>query len=80
VSGLTDSFLTKLAVCQLAAAFGYEGPAALNGSQFIDEARLYPGKPDVEFEGTIHLDNQAGIGIQPSQQALEQYLVKDLQV
>ena len=33
VSGLTDGLLTKLAVCQIAAAFGCAGPAALNGSQ-----------------------------------------------
>ena len=31
VSGITDGLLTKLAVCQVAAAFGCAGPAALNG-------------------------------------------------
>lgn len=78
VSGLTDGLLTKLAVCQLVAAFGYHGPAALNGSQFIDESLLYPGKLEVEFDGAVHLGEQPGIGVQPDQQALEQFLVKDM--
>ena len=78
VSGLTDSLLTKLAVCQVAAAFGYEGPAALNGSQFVDETALYPEKSVVEFDGAVHLGDQPGIGVQPDQQALEKYLIKDL--
>ncbi|MBV9231174.1 MAG: hypothetical protein JOZ18_17825 [Chloroflexi bacterium] len=79
VSGLTDGFLTKLAVCHLAAAFGCQGPAALNGSQFVDEIALYPNKLAMEFDGTVHLGDQTGIGIQPDQQALEDRLVKDLQ-
>lgn len=78
VSGLTDSFLTKLAVCQLAAAFDFQGPAALNGSQFVDESALYPGKSLIEFDGSVHLGEQVGIGIQPDQQALEHFLAKDL--
>jgi muconate cycloisomerase len=78
VSGLTDSLLTKLAVCQLAAVFGYHGPAALNGSQFIDESLLYPDKPTIEFEGAVHLGEQSGIGVHPNQQALERYRVKDI--
>ena len=80
VSGLTDSFLTKLAVCQLVAAFGFQGPAALNGSQFIDESALYPGKSRIEFDGSIHLGEQVGIGIQPDQQTLEHFLAKDLSI
>jgi muconate cycloisomerase len=78
VSGLTDSFLTKLAVCQLAVAFGHHGPAALNGSQFVNEAALYPDKPELEFDATVHLGEQIGIGVQPDQQAVEQFLAKDL--
>jgi len=80
VSGLTDSLLTKLAVCQVATVFGFQGPAALNGSQFIDETALYPEKSTVEFDGAVHLGNQPGIGVQPDQQALESYLIKDLRV
>jgi muconate cycloisomerase len=80
VSGLTDSFLTKLAVCQLAVAFGHHGPAALNGSQFVNEAALYPDKPEMEFDATVHLGEQIGIGVQPDQQAVEQFLAKDLLV
>lgn len=78
VSGLTDSLLTKLAVCQLAVAFGHHGPAALNGSQFIDESVLYPDKPTIEFDGTVHLGEQIGIGIHPDQQIIEQFLATDL--
>lgn len=79
VSGLTDSLLTKLAVCQVAAAFGHWGPAALNGSQFVDESALYPNKSAVELAGAVHLGDQPGIGVQPDQQALENCLIKDLQ-
>lgn len=78
VSGLTDGLLTKLAVCQLAAASGCQGPAALNGSQFVDEAALYPEKGTFEFDGAVHLGEQIGIGVQPARQALEHCLVKDL--
>jgi L-alanine-DL-glutamate epimerase-like enolase superfamily enzyme len=80
VSGLTDSFLTKLAVCQLVVAFGYQGPAALNGSQFVDESALYPGKPQIEFDGVVHLGEQAGIGVHPDPQVLEQLRVKDMKI
>lgn len=78
VSGLTDSFLTKLAVCQLAVAFGHHGPAALNGSQFVNESTLYPDKPEREFDATVHLGGQIGIGVHPDPQAIEQFLAKDL--
>lgn len=71
VSGLTDSLLTKMAVCQLAVAFGHHGPAALNGSQFLDESALYPGKAEIEFDGAVHLGMQPGIGVQPRQDTLE---------
>jgi L-alanine-DL-glutamate epimerase-like enolase superfamily enzyme len=78
VSGLTDGLLTKMAVCQLALASGFCGPAALNGSQFVNESALYPDKSEIEFDGAVHLCNQAGIGIRPRQQAIEQFLVKDM--
>jgi muconate cycloisomerase len=78
VSGLTDSFLTKLAVCQLAVAFGHHGPAALNGSQFIDDSLLYPDKSKIEYDGAVHLGEQIGIGIHPDEQAIEQFLARDL--
>jgi muconate cycloisomerase len=77
VSGLTDSLLTKLAACQLAAAFGYAGPAALNGSQFIDESALYPNKSQYELNGAVQLGEQSGIGVQPDQQGIEHLLIKD---
>jgi L-alanine-DL-glutamate epimerase-like enolase superfamily enzyme len=70
VSGLTDSLLTKVAVCQVALAFGFDGPAALNGSQFIDEAVLFPDKPRLESGGRVHLDARPGLGVQPDEQAL----------
>ncbi|GHO98221.1 mandelate racemase [Reticulibacter mediterranei] len=77
VSGLTDSLLTKHAACQLAATFGHTGPAALNGSQFIDESSLYPNKSQHEQNGTVQLGEQSGIGVQPDQQLVEQLLIKD---
>lgn len=78
VSGLTDSLLTKLAACQLALAFSHHGPAALNGSQFLDESALYPNKAEIEYAGIVHLGEQSGIGIQPATQAVEQLLAKDM--
>jgi L-alanine-DL-glutamate epimerase-like enolase superfamily enzyme len=78
VSGLTESLLAKVAACQLALAFGFDGPAALNGSQFIDEAALYPAKAEVEFEGAVHLSCAPGIGVQPDEAALSHYLDADL--
>jgi muconate cycloisomerase len=70
VSGLTDGLLTKLAVCQVAAAFGCAGPAALNGSQFTDESALFPSKADVESGGTVYLPAEPGIGVRPDEEAL----------
>lgn len=78
ISGLTDGLLTKMAACQLGAAFGFAGPAALNGSQFIDEALLYPEKVISESGGSVQLGAQIGIGVQPDQQALQHFLVKDI--
>lgn len=76
VSGLTDSMLTKMAACQVAAAHGVSGPAALNGSQFLDESALFPDKERVESEGTIHLDKSPGIGIVPDEAALRDAALK----
>jgi len=70
VSGLTDSLLTKVAVCQVALTFGFDGPAALNGSQFIDESALFADKARIEFDGAVHLGSEAGIGIAPDPAAL----------
>ncbi len=78
VSGLTDSLLTKLAACQLALVFGHHGPAALNGSQFLDESALYPNKAEIEYNGTVHLSEQSGIGIQPALEAVEQLFAKEM--
>jgi L-alanine-DL-glutamate epimerase-like enolase superfamily enzyme len=77
VSGLTDGFLTKLAVCQVAAAFGCTGPAALNGSQFTDESALFPNKADVESGGTVHLPDTPGIGVWPDEGALLDHLAHE---
>ena len=77
VSGLTDSLLTKLAVCQVAAAFGCGGPAALNGSQFTDESALFPNKADVESGGTVHLPAEPGIGVRPDEEALLDFLAHE---
>ncbi len=73
VSGLTDSLLTKAAVCQVALVFGFEGPAALNGSQFIDESALYPDKARLEFDAVVHLGSAAGIGVAPDLAALREF-------
>lgn len=70
VSGLTDGFLTKVAVCQTALAFGFAGPAALNGSQFTDESALFPHKKQIEYNGSVYLNNQPGIGVEPEENAL----------
>jgi muconate cycloisomerase len=70
VSGLTDSLLTKAAVCQVALTFGFDGPAALNGSQFIDEAALFPDKSRLESDGSVHLDARPGLGVEPDEQVL----------
>ena len=75
LSGLTDSLLTKLAACQLVAAFGVDGPAALNGSQFIDESELFPNKSDVENGGRITLNDEPGIGVQPDTTALRELAI-----
>lgn len=74
VSGLTDGLITKLAVCQVAAAFGCSGPAALNGSQFTDESALFPDKAKVESGGTVHLPSGDGIGVGPDEEALRTFL------
>lgn len=70
VSGLTDGLVTKMAAAQLAAAFGFAGPLALNGSQFVDESELFPRKAAVEGTGRITLGDAPGIGIEPDEKSL----------
>ncbi|MEZ4674205.1 MAG: enolase C-terminal domain-like protein [Caldilineaceae bacterium] len=70
VSGLTDGLLTKMAVCQVALAHGFVGPAALNGSQFTDESAIFPDKAALEHDGTVYLNELPGIGIEPNEDAL----------
>lgn len=77
VSGLTDSLLTKLAVCHAAAVYGFAGPAALNGSQFTDEAALYPEKARFEFDGSVHLNDAPGIGVAPDEAALAAFAARE---
>lgn len=70
VSGLSDTFLTKLAAAQVSAAHGQAGPLALNGSQFLDETDLFPDKPDFEGGGAIVLGDGPGLGCAPDEAAL----------
>ncbi|MBT4046425.1 MAG: hypothetical protein HOF11_23190 [Rhodospirillaceae bacterium] len=65
VSGLSDGMLAKLATCQLVSVFDFHGPAALNGSQFIDDSGLFPTKSSVETGGKVTLNDEAGIGLVP---------------
>ena len=74
VSGLTDGFLTKMAVCQMALAFGFAGPAALNGSQFTDDSALFPTKSTFEYDGSVHLTDEPGIGVEPDEAALRAFV------
>ena len=76
ISGLTETLLAKTAACQVAAVYGFEGPAALNGTQFIDqtaELALFPTKPEVERTGAVHLATTPGIGVEPTLDALKTY-------
>ena len=75
VSGLTDSLLTKVAACQVALVYGFEGPAALNGSQFVDESALFPDKARIEFDGAVHLGSEPGIGVVPDAAGLAELSV-----
>jgi muconate cycloisomerase len=75
-SGLTDGLLTKLAACQVAAAFGCGGPVAMNGSQFLDESGLYPNKATVESGGVVRLPDTPGIGVEPDPTGLRELAVK----
>jgi len=76
VSGLTDGLLTKLAACSVAAAYGFGGPAALNGSQFMDESALYPDKRTVERYGNVHLPAGPGLGVRPDERAVRRLVVR----
>lgn len=73
VSGLTDGLLTKVAVCQVALAHGFGGPAALNGSQFTDESMLFPQKAGLEHDGAVYLTDEPGIGVQPDEEILRDF-------
>ena len=73
VSGLTDGLLTKIAACQLASVFGVTGPVALNGTQFIEEDALYPGKCEIERGGRICLNDKPGIGVEPDADYLKRF-------
>ncbi|TMF01375.1 MAG: hypothetical protein E6I52_11570 [Chloroflexi bacterium] len=75
VSGLTDSLLTKVAACQVALVYGFEGPAALNGSQFVDESAPFPDKARIEFDGAVHLGSEPGIGVVPDAAGLAELSV-----
>jgi muconate cycloisomerase len=77
VSGLTESLLAKVAACQVAAAHGFAGPAALNGTQFLDpkaELALFPDKPSIEHDGAVHLTDTPGLGLRPDVAAIQRYL------
>lgn len=67
VSGLTDCMLTKAAACAAAAAVGFPGPAAMNGSQFLDDSKLFPSKPEMEHGGVVRLGLGPGLGISPDE-------------
>lgn len=77
-SGLTDGLLTKLAVCQVVAAHGTGSPAALNGSQFLDESGLYPDKGELEPGGEVRLPETPGLGVEPSEEGLRDVLDPEL--
>jgi len=78
VSGLTGTFITKLAACQVALAFGCERPAGLNGSQFLDESAFYPDLRQIEHDGAIHFTDTPGVGTQPDEDALHDAIIKDM--
>jgi muconate cycloisomerase len=70
--------LAKVAACQVASVYGFAGPAALNGSQYLDEGALYPEKGRIEFDGAVHLPEGPGIGVRPDERALREFLVKEM--
>lgn len=71
LSGLTDALLTKVAACQLCAAYDFSGPAALNGSQFLDESALFPDKAEHEDGPRVLLNDQPGLGLEPDLKGLK---------
>lgn len=72
VSGLTEGFLAKVAACQTALAYGFDGPAALNGSQFTDESALFPQKAAMESHGQVRLNDEPGLGVAPDEDVLRE--------
>jgi muconate cycloisomerase len=77
VSGLTDGLLGRAAACQVAAAYGGEGPAALNGGQFLDETPLYAAAR-IESGGSVQLPDTAGLGIEPEEELVREVLDPEL--
>lgn len=77
LSGLCETLLMRAAGAQVAAAFGVDGPAALNGGQFLDETSLYPEKQLTERDGSIYLDERPGIGVEPDFHAVQELVVRD---
>ena len=75
VSGLTGTFITKLAAVQVALAAGCTRPAALNGSQFLDESMLYPSLTSIEYDGAVHLNDGPGVGVHPDEAALRELVM-----
>lgn len=75
VSGLTDSFLGKMASLQIAAAYRIPYPSALNGSQFLDESLAFPDKVRMEQGGTVDLGQRPGIGVEPDEDALRRMVI-----
>ncbi len=80
VSGLTDCMLTKAAACAAAAAVGFTGPAAMNGSQFLDDTELFPTKTEIERGGVVRLGSGTGLGISPDEAAVRRHATGSLLV
>ncbi len=78
LSGLCETLLNRMTGSQLASAYGCTESAALNGGQFLDESGLFPDKDRVEYDGSIHLDDTPGIGIEPNMDAIGDMLDHDL--
>lgn len=77
-SGLTDGLLTRVAACQVVAAFGGTTPAALNGGQFLDDSELYPARDGIERPGEVRLPDTPGIGVEPDLDALSRLAIRAL--
>jgi L-alanine-DL-glutamate epimerase-like enolase superfamily enzyme len=80
ISGLTESMLAKVAACQVAAAAGCDGPAGLNGSQFVVDREVFPDKDEIEYGGRVQLGSRLGIGIAPDEAALRSLALESVVV